>query len=1180
MSSARISTTNSTTVNLLPNQAFNGTKDIVGEYTKCGVSVFADQEIYLLVTQSQNGVNADKLDVYTIPASTAPPPFTEFASPRISVEMAHKYVTITARNTSPTTATTFCRIETQVYNEGFLTHTHDSVKLFGTTADGTHKAVLTNADGALIVSGGGGGDASQWATFPAVSNVDGDGYDINNVTNISADGYIATNNLQSRSGGITNILIGNTLDMNDKNIIGANTVMTQTLTAPNETGLLITSPYLVSLHADNGVSISTPPLSGKEPYTMSYSNLGNLSFSLGEQNINNLLGVTNSQGFSLTQNGGGKIVFPDLTEQTTAYTGGGGGGGNFSTPSAVDLDMNTHKIIGITELTGVGTDAIIVNNDITFTGDAVYHGSANINNVSYINGNADDHLTLTNVGQISSGEVTNSILMNTENVQIGQKLYFLNDATTQNTAYQNPFQVDLNMNSHKITGITELTGVEPNGDPIIINNDITFSGDPEFHGGANINNVSYINGNADNYLTMSNVATINGADGELLLIANKVTLSNHLKFNEDATEQITAYQNPFQADLDMNGHKITGVTQLDTGENVSLWIESSPSTNNGNVDIFNNYQLIGANTTPASEIYLENDRIEINVFPSGYDSPAKSCFFEGTGLLTVPSLAITDIAGIDMNGNPIIQAPEIQSNLSMVITAGFTDTEEASTLSLSNNGYAVAGNYSELFLRPTGIELTTGNITDSISKSATFDTAGVFTAPYFALPSLGGGSITFPDSSTQITAYTGADIQNITSIDGSITITYPVLPNTVNLAVTSPYSLPVATTSVLGGVKTDGTTITATVDGVISATSQGITSNTFYVNDNVNTINDVLPLMGIGDIAIVSAGSFGNTTDITWNKAQTGLSGSVAPIPLTFLTTANASRFTVTATQVRIANIKFQLPVFLSGNNTTLDNCDFDSALTIGTNVTGYIAITNAEFVGTQTITVANTFANVCYFINCDFAGSTFALNQSSASQVIFNNCAGFTTYPANATYVGINTLTAGTAQLSTNTIKSVAEGQKITLASDIDANGASIIEVYQMKAYEYYGTPASGGVINMGGNINLIGHTIYNGLNITSDNLTLREGNGGTITYQDLTTQSSGVQKGSGTLTGIGGSPQGSYFITDTRVTAGCICVATYADSPPTGGTLSAIVTAGSGILIQSHLLADTSPIFYMYFI
>jgi hypothetical protein len=120
------------------------------------------------------------------------------------------------------------------------------------------------------------------------------------------------------------------------------------------------------------------------------------------------------------------------------------------------------------------------------------------------------------------------------------------------------------------------------------------------------------------------------------------------------------------------------------------------------------------------------------------------------------------------------------------------------------------------------------------------------------------------------------------------------------------------------------------------------------------------------------------------------------------------------------------MPVFLSGNNCTIDNADFDDNLTVGTNVSGYVTINNCEFVGTKTITVASTFTNVVYFIGCNFLGSTFSLLNPSSSQVIFNNCAGFTSYPANATYVGINTLVAGTAQLSTNTIKSVVSPKSI----------------------------------------------------------------------------------------------------------------------------------------------------------
>ena len=1131
MSSARISTTNSTTVNLLASQSFFGTKDIVGEFTKCGVSVFADQTIALTVTQSQNGVNADKVDVYIITASTSAPPFTEFASPRISVEMSHKYVTITARNTSATTATTFCRIETQVYNEGFLTHTHDNVKLFGTTADGVHKAVLTNADGALIVSGGGGGDASQWATFPAVANVDLDEYDITNVNNISAD-IVATDILKGyKNSPLGSILVQNNLDMDGKSITGANFLSANTLTSPNNTDLSITSSQVLSLYSVDNISIQTESLD-KDPNTLEFSNLGNLTFSEGEQNINNLLGVTHSQGFTLTQNGGGVITFEDGTTMATA--GGGGSGGNFSTPSTVDLDMDSHKIINITQLGGVG-------------------------------------------------------------------------------AHYNP---------------------------IIVNNDITFAGTPEFGSASQMTNLEYLYGNVDNGLTITNVATVSTGNlaTDLLIISPTVILSENLRFNNDATIQTTAYQNPFQTQLDLNGNSVIRTQQI-FGDNDMIFTAGMTNTSESSTLSLTNNGYAVAGTY--SQLFLKPTGVELNTGDITASTDFKATL-DTAGVFSAPKFKVTALEGtegLDMNTTGIINAIQINSAPATNINIDGIDADSQVVINANTSGI---GGTSTLSVAPAGIFLNTLITGTEDTATASFlPQSGTFIAPFFEAQGLqltgapfqkgsisaplvnNVDTITFSDLTGQTTAYTGNDVKTITSTDGSVVITTPSA-NTVNLSVPTP---------------------------------QGITSNTFFVNDNVNNINDVLPLMGTGDIAIISAGTFGQATDITWNVAQTGLSGSVAPAPLSFLTTANASRFTVTATQVRIANIKFQLPVFLSGSNCVVDNCDFDSAITIGTNVTGFITLNNCEFGNTPVITVASTFTNILYFINCNFGGATLTLSQASASQVIFNNCAGFTTYPANGTYVGINVLSAGSAQLSTTTMKSVTSGGTIKFLSNIDMDGNSTINCNNIGGRT--GDPVTftnglelqtgGGAFNMRSNtlfnvgtmtqilsgsstvttqgsatatrflqtVTIPSFTggasatyVYNDLGTLSlKNVTLTTG--GIVTFPDATTQNtaytnldvqtitntdgmltitaptthgvtiqSAMKKGTATLTGSGGSPQGSYFISDTTVTANCVCVATYADAPPNNGVLSAIVTAGSGILIQSHLVSDVSPFFYMYFI
>lgn len=810
-----------------------------------------------------------------------------------------------------------------------------------------------------IQAGGGGGNASLWATFPAVANVDLDDYNINNVNNISAD-IVATDILKTyKEGALGSILVQNSLDMDGKNISGVNNLSTENLSSPNDTGLLISSSQLISLYANNGISISTPQI-GKNPANMLYSNLGNLTFTEGEQNLTNALGTTTSKGFTLTQGGGGT------------------------------LDMNGNDILNANIISSVVDNSLDITADINLNIEAK-------NNISLI--------TATNA--------------------------------TPN--------------------IIEYTGL----------GNLVF-----YEGQQNITNLLGVTTSKEFTLTQGGGGVITFEDGTTMATAGGGGGGGN-------------FSTPSNQDLDMNGNNITNINLLGAVENQNININSGITfTQNGGSYISNVSNIVG-NNVGGSDPYLQIDNLTNIYTPTG------------------AGLQVNVIGGVSFYGG-------------------------------------------------TNLLMGDGEI------------GGV-------------GQIRFSDTTLQTTAYTGDDVKTITSTDASVTITTPSA-NTVNLSVAIPPS---------------------------------ITSNTFYVNDGVNNINSVLPLMGSGDICIVSAGSFGNTTDITWNVAQSGLSGSVAPAPLSFLTTANASRFTVTATQVRVANIKFQLPVFLSGNNCQLDNCDFDSTLTIGTNVTGYITIQNCEFVGTQTITVASTFGNICYFINTNFLGSTFVLSQASASQVIFNNCSGFVSYPTNATYVGINTLTAGTAQLSTNDIKSVSGTLRLT--SGLNTNGQTFTNVGTMSPPSNQQISFTNGLNIPSGSLNMRFNNIYNagtiswttGLSTTASASATRNlfsvsippfvsgananfvmndlgvfstksvtlTTGGQITYPDTTTQNSGLIKGTRTLVA------GTVTITDARVTAGAICVVSYADSSPVGGVLCAKVTAGQ-IIIESKLITDVSPVFFMYFI
>ena len=1059
---------------------------------------------------------------------------------------------------------------------GYVLPTASESVLGGVKIDGVS---ITIADGVISATGG-GGDASLWANYPAVDNVDMQGNDIINANIISS---VA------------------------------------------DSALDITADGSMNIKAKSNLSLTTA--TDGTPNIIEYTVLGNLIFYEGEQNIYNLLGVTHSQGFKLTEEGGGSIIFSDNTVQTTAYTGGGGGG-NFSTPSTVDLDMDGHRIIGITELTGVepNGDPIIVNNNIEFAGNPEFGSAAQITNLEYLVGNVDNGLTISNISLISSEPYNNELLLNSAKTTLGGNLKFNQDATEQITAYQNPFQVDLDMNDNGLMNVNGVNGSAGKGQTIVADKTVLISSNQEaVLVSSKTQIILAIPPTIVQFPELPTKTLTYDANGDLTLaegtqnINNPLgtTTSNSFTLTQDGggkitfpdmTEMTTASASPstwsdFPATqaVDMGGWGLSNINgDITTGVNGSLSILSNNNdpVATATLRLIINEESFIENTKPASEIKLDGGEVRIRtVGEGGWDNaPVKTTTFGSDGVFSAPHFKVGETVfdyGLDMNSSAIINAIQIDSAPATNININGIDADSQVVINANNSGI---GGTSTLAVAPSGVSLNTLITGTEDTATALFSAqSGTFTAPFFVAQGFQptGGifqkgfintprindveQIFFSDLSGQTTAYTGNDVKTITSTDGSVIITTPSA-NTVNLSVPTP---------------------------------QGITSNTFYVNDNVNTINDVLPLMGSGDIAIVSAGSFGNTTDITWNKAQTGLSGSVAPIPLTFLTTANASRFIVTASQVRVANIKFQLPVFLSGNSCSVDNCDFDSALTIGTGVTSYITINNCEFAGTQTITVASTFTNVCYFINCNFASSTFSLLNPSASQVIFNNCAGFTSYPANATYVGINVLSAGTAQLSTNDLKSVSGTLRLT--SGLNVNSQTFTNVGTMSPPTNQQISFTNGLNIPSGSLNMRFNNIFNAGTITwttglttiasasatrnlytvsipafvsgananfvmndlgdfsTKSLTLTTA--GQITYPDTTTSNSGLIKGSATLVA------GSYTITDARVTTGAICVATYADSSPVGGVLCAKVTAGQ-IIIESKLITDVSPVFYMYFI
>jgi len=201
-----------------------------------------------------------------------------------------------------------------------------------------------------------------------------------------------------------------------------------------------------------------------------------------------------------------------------------------------------------------------------------------------------------------------------------------------------------------------------------------------------------------------------------------------------------------------------------------------------------------------------------------------------------------------------------------------------------------------------------------------------------------------------------------------------------------------------------------------------ITANAFYVNENINTIQSAVDQVSQADVINISSGSYTETVTIT-NKNNIGLT---APgTASTICEILNGVIIDGTSELVRLSNLQ------IKGANTRingvgrhrLDNIVFTGSVSqtntieIGKSSTKFITINNCEFDNYCGLNVSNLFSNVLYFINCNFAGATITLSQPLSTQVIFNNCAGFVSFPANATYYGMNVLTSGVSNLTTTNV-------------------------------------------------------------------------------------------------------------------------------------------------------------------
>ena len=206
-----------------------------------------------------------------------------------------------------------------------------------------------------------------------------------------------------------------------------------------------------------------------------------------------------------------------------------------------------------------------------------------------------------------------------------------------------------------------------------------------------------------------------------------------------------------------------------------------------------------------------------------------------------------------------------------------------------------------------------------------------------------------------------------------------------------------------------------------------LTTNSIYVNDGVSTIQSAVDSASAPDTIYISSGSYNETVNIT-NKANIALINNSANIS-TICEILGGVNITGTSSNIRLGNLSikgtsstiagvgshvFSNLVF-TGTSTATHN------ITIGAGASQYMTFSNCNFNQYCNITVSNTFANVIYFIDCNFGGASLTLLQASPLQVIINNTANLVSFPVNATYVGVNVLTNGTINLTTTNINGSA---------------------------------------------------------------------------------------------------------------------------------------------------------------
>ena len=814
---------------------------------------------------------------------------------------------------------------------------------------------------------------------PSIADLDMDTYNITNVsnintTNINGSAYPpapvwngeATSNLNMNGYAIQQVgqlySVSGILSLPNQEI---------TLNAVDNNGL---SQSFVGVASEVGVELCSMFQTLNQ--RMTYDNNGDVLFHNGSQNIYNTLGTTTSKNFELTQGSGGSITFEDGTIQTTASTSGGG---NFSTPSDQNLDMNENSIINVPTITSDNYISLIAHDNIQ-----IYSKTNNdINLFNNYDGRNTTETGITNEISIKNDGITLASYDNTNGKLPKNTLTYDNN---NNLTFAGTDEGTINNVNNIITssGYSYIATPNTNDNLEIYTNNNTYSTDGYcgiFLDSTNkqivLNVDTGTNGNYNRLLLDNSgnltFSTPRGVAGQNITNELGKTTSKSLELTQggngsikfqDGSEMATAGGNMFNpsiANLDMDSYEIQNIKKLYGDNNETLVIQNV--NNDINLNVYDNTAL-------KRQLQLS----QLNGFLVGFDNN-KSITYDPNGSLTFEGNGDENIT--NENG--------ITKSQSFIITRNgggsikFADGTEQTTAGGGGGG---------------------GNFSTPSNQNLDMNTHDILQVGNINLSTI--NQTAYPPPSSWVGTATSDLNMNTHSITNLVNINGSSYPPASTFVSTATGNLNMATFDI-NNVNNINTT---NINDI-----QARPSNTYWVNEGANYIEDVLPNMSVGDVCYISSGSFSRTsTNLVINKTNVGI---IAPNVHPAITEFIYNSITIQGTQTRISNLQLDANVISTASYSRFDDCDFQKNATF--TPSGYLTINNCEFIGTGfTLTIPYfTTASAVLFTNCNFSNITFVLNNPSPLQVYFNNCIGFgASFPTNATYVGINSK----ADLSTTT--------------------------------------------------------------------------------------------------------------------------------------------------------------------